>query len=289
MVSSVTKRLKKNCKSKSDLKLKGISKKYLLFVVALLVAVLSTSSLYAQLTNAQKNELFYKVDKAINNLQTVVYKLNYNTKFFERRDTISKTAICSLRIAPECKLKAYNIVDFECKDASSYTFGHRKYDGKKALWMTYTNLDSLHKAITPEIFTKKRQVRAVVENYQNLLLEEYLFTKSSLGSHDIMSGLIPVTEETLHGTPVYVIHIKYMDTADYRDNVAKHYIRKSDYLPIAYYSTMKLENMEQYRYYEVDYLAINPDLPAEAFTVSKYEKIDGEQRYKAFKEKQQTN
>ncbi|OYQ37329.1 hypothetical protein CHU92_08520 [Flavobacterium cyanobacteriorum] len=262
--------------------------KCILFYFILTICLISTSSLHAQLTNAEKNELFYKVDKAIGNLQTVVYKLNYNTKFFARRDTIFETAICSLRIAPKDKLKAYNIVDFEYKDAAMHTFGHRKYDGNKALWITYFNLDSLHKAINPEIFTKKRQVRAVVENYQNSLLEEYLFTKNPMGSHDIMSGLIPVTEETLHGTPVYVIHIKYVDTADYKDNVAKHYIRKSDYLPIAYYSTMKWENMEQYRYYEVDYLAINPDLPVEAFTVSKEEKIDGEQRYQAFKEKQKT-
>ena len=43
--------------------------------------------------------------------------------------------------------------------------------------------------------------------------------------------------------------------------------------------------MEQYNYYEVDYLDINPDIPLEAFKVDENETINAKERYRNFKGK----
>lgn len=96
--------------------------------------------------------------------------------------------------------------------------------------------------------------------------------------------MIGVKEETFNDTQVYVLTIAFKDHEDVRDNVEKHYIRKSDFLPVAYSSFLRWENMEQYDYYEVDYLAINPDIPAEAFKVGENETINARERYNTFKE-----
>jgi len=43
--------------------------------------------------------------------------------------------------------------------------------------------------------------------------------------------------------------------------------------------------MEQYNYYEVEYLAINPDFSVEDFKIDKNETINAKERYAILKEK----
>jgi hypothetical protein len=256
------------------------------FLLAITIVLLTKSSYCnAQIKETEAIEILQKIDNAISNISTVVYKMNRNDKYFSRRDTIQKTAICSLLIVPKDKFKAYNILDFEYKGAEGHTYGHRKYDGKKALWVTYFNLDSLNTRMPPDIYTKKREVRAVVQNYSNMLLQEYFSEKKPFMRYKASAGMIKIEEEVLNYEPVYMLEIHYQDTEDYRDAIVKHYVRKSDYLPVAYYSTIKFENMEQYIYYEVEYLALNPDIPEEAFAVHDNENINAEERFKEFKRK----
>ncbi|MFY7730335.1 MAG: hypothetical protein ACOVRN_12515, partial [Flavobacterium sp.] len=97
--------------------------------------------------------------------------------------------------------------------------------------------------------------------------------------YDAMADNIGIEEKELNNVPVYVLTFKFKDHEDIRDNVEKHYIRKSDYLPVAYYSFLRWENMEQYIYYEVEYIAINPNINVSQFTIQKNETVNAKERY----------
>lgn len=257
--------------------------KYLILFFSLIMALLSSFRGNAQ--PIEPKELLKKSDKALADIKTVVYKVDYKTKYLARKDTVRTTSVCSLYIAPKDKMNAYNIVDIEIFEGKSHNFGHRKYDGDKVLWVNYP-MDSLNKGIKPEIYSNKRMRQSVVRNYSDVLLKEYFIQKKPFTRYQSATDKILVKEEVLKDTPVYVIAIAFKDQKDTtRDQVVKHYIRKSDFLPIAYYSFLRWENMEQYNYYEVDYLAINPDIPLEAFKVDENENINAKERYESFKKK----
>lgn len=257
--------------------------KYLLYLSVTILVILSPVSGNAQSTESEIKELLHKIDKAIGNINTVVYKINYDNKFLARRDTIHTIAICSLYIAPKDKMKVYNIVDLEFTELKWTTYGHRRYDGKSAFWTNYP-IDSLDFAIKPSIYKDKKRRQAVVTNYSNILLREYLFIEKPFGRYESAAGMIAITEEILNNMSVYVLEMTFKDTDEVRDNVEKHYIRKSDFLPLAYSSFLRMENMEQYIYYEVDYLAINSGIPFDKFKIDKNETINAKERYRILKE-----
>src|SRR5690606_13393552 len=94
---------------------------------------------------------------------------------------------------------------------------------------------------------------------------------------------INMTKEKLHNTPVYVLNIYHKDEKDTtRDRVEKHYFRKTDFLPIAYYSFLRWENMEQYNYYEVDYLASNNKISIDDFKIDENKPLNAVDLYKIF-------
>ncbi|GGB65663.1 hypothetical protein GCM10007424_01990 [Flavobacterium suaedae] len=251
-----------------------------------LLTLLNTYSNYAQLPVKETLKVLQKMDESLLNINTVVYKIDYKKKFLSSRDTVHTIAVCSLYIAPKDKMKAYNIVDLLVENS----YGHRRYDGKRA-FLKYHSVDSLTKDVEPQIYKRRRVRHAVVEGYKDLLLSEYLPREKSPHKYklnDENEGRIEnftLTEDILNGTPVYLLTINFKDQDGIKDNVEKHYIRKSDYLPIAYYSYMWWETMVQYRYYEVDYLAINPDISLDEFKVDKNETINAEERYSTLMEK----
>lgn len=254
------------------------------YLFAFIIALLTSLSGTAQSSKIETKEILQKIDKELNNIKTVVYKINYTNKYFARRDTIYTTAICSLYIALKDKMKAYSIVDLQFSEKKDSTYGHRRYDGKRAFWTNYP-LDSLDIDIKPDIESKKRIRQAIVQNYSYMLLREYLMQKNSFGKYESSAGLIGITEEVHKGIPVYIITIAFKEHEGVSDNVEKHYIRKSDFMPVAFSSFMRWESMEQYNYYEVDYLDINPDISLEEFKINKNETINAGERYKAFEEK----
>lgn len=257
--------------------------KYLILFFSFTMTFLSSFMGNAQ--PIEPKELLKKSDKALADIKTVVYKVDYKTKYLARKDTVRTTSVCSLYIAPKDKMNTYNIVDWEYSDDNFNNYGHRKYDGNRVLWVNYP-IDSLNKDIKPEIYSNKRMRQSVVRNYSDVLLKEYFIQKKPFTRYQSASDKILVKEEVLKDTPVYVITIAFKDQKDTtRDQVVKHYIRKSDFLPIAYYSFLRWENMEQYNYYEVDYLAINPDIPLETFKVDENETINAKERYRNFKGK----
>lgn len=255
-----------------------MKKKYLVY----LLVIFGVSLAKAQ--SIDNKDLLNKSYEALKNIKTLIYKVDYSTKYLASRDTVHRTAICSLYVAPKNKMKTYNIVDLEHTDAELHFYGHRKYDGKKTLWANY-DIDSLNSDSEVYIDTKRRDVHSIVINYSDLLLKEYFMMEKPFKKYEKVSDRILVTEELHKDLEVYVITVAFRDQEDVKDNVEKHYIRKSDFLPVAFQSFLRWENMEQYNYYEIEYLEINPDLPLEKFKVSKNEIINAEERYKEFKQK----
>jgi len=259
-------------------------KKSLFLLYALIIALSGSLKCNAQLTDAQVKELLFKIDDSIASIKTVAYKIEYANKYLSKKDTVHTTAVCSLYIAPKDKMKAYSIVDGKFTEMNMTQYMHRAYDGKKTSWAN-CRANSLGHAIKPEIGTTGKVNRSVVENYSNVLLPEYLNQEKPFGRYAPAVGMIGFKEEMLHDVPVYVFTITFKDKEDVKDNVEKHYVRKSDLLPVAYSSFLRWEGMEQYRYYEVEYLAINTGLTAEDFKISKDEILNAKERYAVFMDK----
>lgn len=258
--------------------------KYLILFFSFTMTFLSSFMGNAQ--PIEPKELLKKSDKALADIKTVVYKVDYKTKYLARKDTIYTTAVCSLYIAPK---NVYNIVDFKSVESNRNIYGYRKYDSNGVFMLNYL-LDSQNEVGKPNIYWDKKEKQGALNSYNFLLLKEYFSRKRPFGQYNSLTGKlmieeIIVTEEMHKNTPVYIVTINFKDSKDTRDSVEKHYIRKSDFLPIAYYSFLRWESMEQYNYYEVDYIAINPDIPLETFKVDENETINAKERYENFKEK----
>ena len=67
-----------------------MTKKYLLLVI---ICLLSPLSGHAQLSTTEKQELLLKIDHALSNVKTVVYKIDYKDKSFSQRDTMRSIAV----------------------------------------------------------------------------------------------------------------------------------------------------------------------------------------------------
>ena len=260
--------------------------RHLLFTLILIL--LSSFSTFAQAIELK--ELLKKVDESLNNITAVVYKVDYFNKYLAQKDTLYSTAICSLYLVPQDKMKSYHKIDLELeieKNGDKY-FGQRRYNGNKALWYS-TPVDSLTVNGKPKIYNDNEMKYAVVENYSNFLLKKYFGEKNNFYVYGSLLAKIAIkdvkiAEEMLHNTPVYVLIITYKDGKESttRDHVEKHYIRKTDFLPIAFYSFLRWENMEQYNYYEIDYIALNPAISPDHFKIEENEQLNAIELYKHF-------
>lgn len=252
-----------------------------------LITLLFTVNSAAQ--SLELKDLLQKVDESLNKINTVTYKVDYFNKYLAKNDTVQATAICSLIIAPKDKMKSYHNIDLEFetkKDGKKY-FGQRRYNGDKVLWYNKV-IDSLTNNAKPEIYSEKKMKNSVVDGYSNFLLKKYFGKRDNFHAYGtrLLQAFykdINVTEEQLHNTPVYVLNIYHKDEKDTtRDRVEKHYFRKTDFLPIAYYSFLRWENMEQYNYYEVDYLAINNKISIDDFKIDENKPLNAVDLYKIF-------
>lgn len=259
-------------------------------ILLFLTTIFLSLGFSANAQSIELNELLTKAEESLNNINTVVYKVDYFNKYLAKNDTLYSTAICSLYRMPKDKMQSFHRIDLEFeveKDAPKY-FGQRMYNGEKVLW--YSNsVDSLTTNEKTEIYSEKKMKYSVVENYSNYLLKQYFGRKDNFSIYGtkrakIRMKDINVTEENLHGTPVYVLNIAYKDQKDTtRDEVTKHYIRKSDFLPIARYSFLRWENMEQYNYYEIEYLTINSGVSLDDFKIEENQQLNAVELYKDFK------
>src|SRR5690606_30718038 len=79
-----------------------------------------------------------------------------------------------------------------------------------------------------------------------------------------------VKEEVLLGIPVYELTItgKNKNAPNSINNwIDKYYIRKTDFLPIAYSSYGEFEGMQETKYAAIEYIEINPNILLETFKV----------------------
>jgi len=257
--------------------------------ILLLIALLFTANVMTA-QPLELKDLLQKVDESLNKVNTVTYKLDYFNKYLAKNDTLHSKAICSLLIVPKDKIKSYHNIDleFEIEKGGEKYFGQRRYNGAKVLWYNKV-IDSLTNNEKPEIYSDKKMKNSVVEGYSNFLLKKYFGKKDNFHAYGtkVLQAFykdINVTEEKLHNTPVYVLNIYHKDEKDTtRDRVEKHYFRKTDFLPIAYYSFLRWENMEQYNYYEMVYLAINNNISSDVFIIDEDKPFKATELYNDFK------
>lgn len=263
-----------------------MKKKYNL--LTLIILLFATDLSVAQ--PIELKDLVLQVDASLNSINTVTYKIKHFNKYLAQKDTLYSVVICSLYRIPKDKMKSYHLIDLESeykKNGNKY-FGQRIYNGEKVLYYNQM-IDSLNTKKKPEIYSDKKIKYSVVNGYSDLLLMKYFGKKdnfSSYGSKLLQKFYkgINVTEELLHGKPVYVLNINYKDEKDTtRDRIEKHYFRKTDFLPIAYYSFLRWENMEQYNYYEINYVAINNNLSIDDFKIDESKPFNAVELYKNFK------
>lgn len=243
-----------------------------------------TVSAQSQLSKEEATEVRKKMFESSEKINTVVYKIDCKKKRLSDNDTVYTTAICSLYINPKDRLKAYHIVDKESTSSGGKGYAHTKYDGKRTF--NFNRLvDSLDVYKEPYIDEDKRMVQVMVQNYSYLLLGEYFALRKPSDKGNSQAESIVITEEMFKDTMVYCVTIDFKDNEGARDRVGKIYISKSDYLPVAGSAFGKWETMEEYDDYEIEYLAINPDISLENFKIDKNETINPVERYRTFKEK----
>lgn len=216
-------------------------------------------------------QLLKNTDAALNDIQTVVYRVNYAWNFASK-DTIQRTAICSLYMDYNDIMDAHHIMDVKSSKEKEYI--HFQYDGINAATITY-HTDSLNTA-------KKRSIKNVAENsnyligttFNRYLLQDFFSKKNTFRQANSFAAKILVKkmeiEETTHlNEPVYLLTIYAKNikiVPNYVQNaVNKYYIRKSDFLPVAHSFYGEIEGVSEYEYYEIDYLAVNPNIPLKAF------------------------
>lgn len=245
---------------------------YLKLLLCFTIAITSSFSCYSQ--EIKPKQLLKKVDAALNNIETLVYKIDRKDKSFTAKptDTLYRVAICSL-YTPDREIKKFvidvfredNILQyFKCDGTYLASLYYKKdsLDTSKKIRIEYGwNPKYNHALITTndynlwDYFEKKRAFR----QYNSILAKLFLIKE------------IVVTEGTFLDTPVYIL-TAYTKNLEKRRNYidymeATHYIRKSDFLPIGYKNTSKLDNMIEYEYYEIEYLEINGQIPEKAFEV----------------------
>lgn len=234
------------------------------------VGLLLPLSVIAQ--SISPTQLLKKVEDAMKDMTSVVYKIDYTEKHFTSTDTLSSVALCSLYIEPKDYIGVYYIIDEKVSD-NGYT--HTKYDGE------YTSF----------IYYEKDGVKITSENYESESVKNDNYarvnSRKKFACLDVFDKKKPFTryksffnrlfvkdlnvrESWLFNELVYELTIKHKNRKgeDYiNDRVEIYYIRKSDYLPIAYSFYGEFEGMSGYEFVTIEYISTTPQLSADEFKV----------------------
>src|SRR5690606_28955608 len=194
--------------------------------------------------------------------KTVVFKTNRIDKSFTSSDTLYRTAICSIYIEPEDEIGMYFVQNIKSEEDTLY---HRIYDGKHFSNMTIY-VDGMAKAkwFTRENLEQNNNIQGHFGlNFlcRNIFELDDNFTRFRNKSERDKIKKMEVYDEIYQNTPVYVLTIFFKnqeDSDEYINNaVDKYYIRKSDFLPIAYSFYGEFQGMQEYEFATIDYLEIN--------------------------------
>src|SRR5690606_11949060 len=229
--------------------------KYLLFFILFLC-------ISCQKIDKDVEMVLTKTEQSLSEFKTVVFKTNRIDKSFTSSDTLYRTAICSIYIEPEDEIGMYFVQNIKSEEDTLY---HRIYDGKhfsnttiyvdgtaKAKWFTRENLEQNNNI--QGHFGLNFLCRNIFELDDN-------FTRFRNKSERDKIKKMEVYDEIYQNTPVYVLTIFFRnqeDSDEYINNaVDKYYIRKSDFLPIAYSFYGEFQGMQEYEFATIDYLEIN--------------------------------
>ncbi len=239
--------------------------------ILLILIVLFANNAYSQII--KPNALLKKTEASLNNIKTLVYKINKKSKFFSDNDTLQNTAICSLYIVPENKMGAYHILDI--KQLSNDIYAHYQYDGEFSSEFLYKtdSLDYERKIFITNVSEKENNNVGGIG--YSLLLKDYFKKQSIFKQYRSLLAKIAIkditTEESVYkSVPVYILNVYGKDKPRpnrINSSVEKYYIRKSDFLPIAYSFYGEFEGMQETEFTEIHYLEINPQIPLEAFKI----------------------
>lgn len=226
--------------------------------------------------NMTPKQLLKKTDKSLKDIHTVVYKINLTKKNFFSKDTLKTVALCSLDLTSQNKTgKYYNyIISKRIKDD---IIAYEKYDGVFNSEVYYkTDSDSLKQQKRVFIYNSAEIDYGLVNNNLgfmclNLFYKKESFTKykSFFKRHSSVQEM-EVKQEVLLGIPVYELTItgKNKNTPNSINNwIDKYYIRKTDFLPIAYSSYGEFEGIQETEYAVIEYIEINPNISLETFEV----------------------
>src|SRR5690606_38978120 len=176
----------------------------LLFLIT--VSLLSSSCSNAQ--NKPAEELLEKTEHSLNRLKTVTFKINRTEKPFTSRDTLYRTAICSIYPEPNDKIGMRFITNIKTEEDTLY---HRVYNGEN-FSMLSLYVDGTMKIKNFENVNMKQNNN--IEGYfDSSFVLPYIFganerfTDFKNKSKQKNIKKIVVEEEIYKQTPVYVLSI----------------------------------------------------------------------------------
>src|SRR5690606_6603487 len=242
-------------------------KTYLLFLI---LYFLPTNLLHAQVSKIQ--EISKQTHESLNKIQTLVFKITLTKKSFTSRDTIKQEVFGILKV-PENKNKTpyYSIISKNNKHYTLY-----KHDGKH-ISFGKINIDSLDFLQKIDYYYNNNSIYI---SHKSKILRDLninpFFTKKNVFNYyrkfysTWFAKGVEIKEYYFKDTPVYIFSI-YGNNQDsdssISNSIIKYYIRKEDYLPIAYSFYGEFQGMKQTEFTEIEYLEINPDISLETFKI----------------------
>jgi peroxiredoxin len=238
-------------------------------IVCLFVLWLSGLGLYAQSLNLEK--VLQASDEALSQVNTLIYKIEKKEKDFSN-DTVFYTAVCTLKKIANDPKKGYHILNAQMVTAHDTQYMRLQYDGK----MLLREFSTLNTTSEKRVYSVENGDYAPYWNngYRNLIMYDF-FNLPYLMQYNKRQWRSMIKEKRLeedvyNGVDCYVVLIYGKNSRDIHDIdnvVIKHYIRKSDFLPIAYEFTGNVESITMYEHYSLNYMAINEDVATDLFKI----------------------
>lgn len=213
-----------------------------------------------------------KTDRRLNSIEQLTYILEQDYSSFLSEDTAHYTVQVSMLRNPKDKYSPNVYFDLEGniqKNNQVVEHFKRVYDGKK-LYSKYQSFSDLQDLEGYYDIKEWGEDYPYQSQFTNLSILSYLFEKNYfrkknnlLSSLDIKS--IQMQNSVINEQECYKIIIEYKDGKDIKNIYEEHFIRKSDYLLIAYMEIADFQDMKNYQYYTINYLDINDANISEEF------------------------
>src|SRR5690606_10182149 len=250
--------------------MKNVSKIYLL------ITLIYFSSI--QIVNAQNpkiQEIAKKTHESLMKIKDLRFLIHTTKKPFSSKDTI--------------KLKAYGLLHLNNNQPTSYYIV-----SKWSKDYTIEKFDNIH--VSKTIFTADSldyEKEINLYDLKNYSIENYKFltqTNEILFKHNLniffskknvfnyyrkfystwFNDSVSIEENIFKNIPVYIITIS--ENSENREDritnyTSKYFIRKDNFLPIAYSFYGEFEAMYENVFTEIEYLEINPKLPLDFFKI----------------------